>query len=69
MVLRHGGVDETVNYIERQLDRIERKLDKLLELLEQPWMKEKINYPQAPHEQVIDIYRYPWRQHVTSSSP
>lgn len=56
-----------------QLDRIEEKLDrllKLLELLEQPWMKVNIDnwdyYPKAPHEQIDE---YTWPQHETSSSP
>lgn len=54
---------------EKQLVRIEEKLDRLIELLGQPAMITS-TYPKAPHEQaqVVKPYRYPWRLHETSSS-
>lgn len=76
MVLLHGRVDGTM-MDQEQLDRIEEKLDKLIELLEQPRITITGEYPEAPHEQAIDfnIYPYaypsvyPWRPHETFSSP
>ena len=53
--------------IEKQLDRMEEKLDKLLELLEQPVVTITSNYPKAPHE-LGPILIYPWQPHEISSS-
>jgi hypothetical protein len=54
--------------IEKQLDRIEEKLDRLLKLLEQPTVTMTSIYPKAPHE-LVPILTYPWQPHETSSSP
>ena len=56
--------------------QLEEKLDRIIELLEKlttPDMNVSntytYTYPTAPHEQVVDIYRYPWQRLETSSSP
>lgn len=53
-----------------QLDRIEEKLDRLLELLERPTATFTSGYPKAPHEQVrtVEPYGHPWQLYETSSN-
>lgn len=55
---------------QEQLDRIEEKLDKLIELL-QAWNRfttfdYMATYPRASDE---EVYIYPWQQSGTSLSP
>lgn len=53
--------------IHDRLDVIEEKLDKIIELLEQPRTIITGEYPRAPYE-ITEVYPL-WQQHETSSSP
>ena len=53
---------------QEQLDRIEEKLDKLLELFQDRFISfdYTATYPKAPHE-IVEVYPL-WRPHETSSN-
>jgi hypothetical protein len=68
MVVLYGGIDEAMtDYKTRQqLDRIEEKLDKLIEMLEHKNYTYTIQpYPTAPHEVTLTS----WQPHETYTNP